>query len=89
MNPERRTVDCMDVPLGADRMLRLALYRDADGQPETLCMALGWGAGPQWREDRAEGLCVNADALPWLRSALDALASAEAGCLHHNRESDP
>jgi hypothetical protein len=79
MTPERRTLDCMDVPLPGGRALRLALERDGSGEPEALHLAMGWGTGREWREDRThcrgEALTLPAEVLPDLAAALDALRS--------------
>lgn len=73
MNIQRLTVECLDVPIGGNRVCRLALSRNSDGEPEALALALGWGTGSEWREDRSEGLTLPPEALPGLRDALAVL----------------
>jgi hypothetical protein len=73
MNPTRRILDAVDVPLPGNRTLRVALYRTPEGEPEALVLAAGWGEGREWREDRTEGLTLPAEVLPAITAALNAL----------------
>lgn len=77
--PETRTVQSVDLPLGAGRRtLRATLTRDGDGEPESLVLALGFGGAetgdPFLRPGWAEApLVLPASVLPELRDALEAL----------------
>jgi hypothetical protein len=73
MKTQQRTWTATDLDLGGNRTLRVGLERNEDGEPEHLHMALGWGEGRAWREEKGEGLTLPADTLPALRDALHAL----------------
>lgn len=71
MTPERRQLERVDVPIPGGRLMRLELHHDADGEPEALTLATGWGdpALP----DPEKTLSIPAETLPDLRAALVAL----------------
>jgi hypothetical protein len=70
----------IDVPLGPGRStIRVALIEDADGQPETLVLSVGFGEGvayerPPWGD---RPLALPAEIMPQLRDALDVLIGGE------------
>lgn len=77
MEVTSRKVETVDVQLGAGRVLRLALLRDGEGQPEELRISEGWvdgGGDPLRRVGPIPGR-----ALGELRKALQALEGAPEG----------
>ena len=78
--PATRTVRSMDITLGPGRQtLRLTLTLDAEGAPDGLVLAAGFGGAetgdPFLRPSYcSDPLVLPASVLPELRQALDALA---------------
>lgn len=79
MKAETRTVQTVDIPLGAGRRtLRLALTRGEDGELGALVLSAGFGGAetgdPFLRPSWGEGpIRLPAEVMPELRAALDAL----------------
>jgi len=74
--PERRTLDVLTLRLGPGQpVLRVGLYRDSDGKPEELVLALGWDDGRRWTELRRSGLSLPGSMLEPLREALAELCA--------------
>jgi hypothetical protein len=74
--PAAHTVYTLDVELGGNRTLRCALDTGPEG-PDRLHLAIGYGTGTEWREDRTatvgEGCTLPVEAIGPLRAALCAL----------------
>lgn len=69
--PAKRTMETVDLDLPGARALRLSLYRDAAGEPESLTIAAGW-SGPFRADDRGR-VEIPAHLIPELKAALNAL----------------
>lgn len=73
MTTDTTTFRTLDIPLGAGRMLRLAVYRD--GPVAELLIACGEPSHDPWERIEAEGVCLPAAVLPGLAAAIEAEAS--------------
>ena len=72
----RYSLAVADVPLPGGQVLRAGLYRDGDGEPVELTLALGWTAEDGLRPVLQDPMLLPAVALPGLRDALAALAAS-------------
>ncbi len=72
----RYSLSVTDVPLPGGQVLRAGLYRDTDGEPVELTLALGWGSEDDGlRPVLEDPMLLPAEALLPLRDALAALAA--------------
>ena len=71
----RYTLTLADVPLPGGQVLRAGLYRDGDGEPVELTLALGWTAEDGVRPVLQDPMILPVEALSGLRDALAALAA--------------
>lgn len=68
--PTQRALTSVDLSLPGNRALRVSLFRDAAGEPESLAFVTGWVS--PFRRDRG-AIELPGHLLPELRAALDAL----------------